>query len=289
MSASDQPPLFQLPDPPASGWRPVDLAAGTQVHWAAPAEIEARLDASYYVVARRPERLLDTMPCALSPLDDWAATNAPERRLPTERDFVLFKRCLYVEVRDVPDGCWLLGPGPALGVSSGPAVTEVRQLPVRAGYLPQPGDLLLPRVYSSLHKAVWVSETELPLVASSAFALLQPRSRVHGLALLALLHHRVLGEQLWALASGTTVRAVSAGKVPALQVPHLSPGLRAALAARVEALLHAQAMVAFPGMQVPVAGYWQDGTLSQWRRRAQALTQEIKEMIDRALSAGREI
>ena len=49
-----------------------------------------------------------------------------------------------------------------------------------------------------------VVETTLPLMVSDAFALLQPRSPQHGLALLALLHHRILGEQLWALASDTT-------------------------------------------------------------------------------------
>jgi hypothetical protein len=163
-------------------------------------------------------------------------------------------------------------------------VKEVRELPARAACQPQPGDLLLPRVYSSLHKAVTVLETEKPLVTSSAFALLAPRSRAHGLALLALLHHRVMGEQLWALASGTTVRSVSAGKIHTLQVPQVALELRATLAAKVEELLYAQAMVAFPGLQMPVTEYWQDGTLSQWRRRAQTLAREVNEMIDQELA-----
>ena len=288
---SDQPPLFELPEPPAPGWRPSDLGDGTQVHWTSSAEMESRLDATYYVITQRPERLLDTLTCPLSPLEEWAAVNPAERRLPVERGYLLYDHCLYAQIRDVRDGCWLLGPGPALspvlsrveGLSKGLAVKEVRDLPARATFQLQPGDLLLPRVYSSLHKAVLVLETEMPLVASSAFALLQPRSRLHGLALLALLHHRVLGEQLWALASGTTVRAVSAGKVHTLQVPQIAPGLQSALAARVEELLHAQAMVYFPGLRVPVMEYWQDGTLSQWRRRAQTLAQEVQEVINQGL------
>lgn len=275
MSVPDQPPLFELPDLPSPGWRPADLGAGTHVHWASPGEIESRLDATYYVVTCRPERLLDTLACAMAPLEEWAAVNPTGRRLPVERGYLLYDHCLYAQIRDVRDGCWSLGPELAL--------KGVRELPVRATFQAEPGDLLLPLVYSSLHRAVWVTEIKQPLVVSNAFALLQPHSRVHGLALLGLLHHRVLGEQLWALASGTTVRAVSAGKVPTLQVPRLSPGLRAALAARVEKLLYAQAMVAFPGLQEPVAGYWQDGTLAQWRQQAQALANEVGEMIDRVL------
>ena len=271
----EQPPLFELPPPPAPGWRPSDLSDGTQMHWASPAEVESRLDATYYVITRRPERRLDALNCSLSPLEEWAAVNPAERRLPVERGYLLYERCLYAQIRDVRDSCWSLGPGLA--------VKAVRDLPVRAAYQPQPGDLLLPRVYSSLHKAVLVLETEMPLVTSSAFALLKPRSPVHGLALLGLLHHQALGEQLWALASGTTVRAVSAGKVHTLQVPQIAPGLRSALATRVEALLHAQAMVTYPGLQVPVAEYWQDGTLAQWRQRAQKLAQEMQEMINQAL------
>lgn len=275
---ASQPPLFQLPDPPTPGWHPSDLGAGTHVHWASPEELESRLDASYYVITRRPERRLDLLNCAMSSLEEWAEVNPVECRLPTERGYLLYEQCLYAQIRDVRDGCWLLGPG--LVVKS---VQE--DLPARAAYQPEPGDLLLPRVYSSLHKAVLVLETEMPLVTSSAFALLKPRSGAHGLALLALLHHRVLGEQLWALASGTTVRSVSVSKVQTLQVPRIAPGLRAALAARIEALLYAQKMVTYPGLQVPVAEYWQDGTLSQWRRRAQKLAQEVQEMIDQTLDA----
>jgi hypothetical protein len=125
------------------------------------------------------------------------------------------------------------------------------------------------------------------LVTSSAFALLAPRSRAHGLALLALLHHRVMGEQLWALASGTTVRSVSAGKVYTLQVPQVALELRATLVAKVEELLYAQAMAAFPGLQMPVTEYWQDGTLSQWRRRARELSRAIQQAIDQALGVKR--
>jgi hypothetical protein len=275
VSVPDQPPLFELPNPSTPGWHPSELSAGTQVYWTGPGEIEARLDAAYYVITRRPERLMDTLACSMALLEEWATVNPTGRRLPVERGYLLYDRCLYAQIRDVRDGCWSLGPELTL--------KGVRELPVRAAFQAEYGDLLLPRVYSSLHKAVWVTDTKQPLVVSSAFALLKPHSRVHGLALLALLHHRVLGEQLWALASGTTVRAVSAGKVPTLQVPRLSPGLRAALAARVEKLLYAQAMVTFPGLQEPVAGYWQDGTLSQWRQRAQALADEVGEMIDGVL------
>jgi hypothetical protein len=271
-----QPPLFELPDPPSSGWHPSELHQGTQIHWASPDEVEARLDATYYVITRRPERSLDTLPCPLLPLEEWAVVNPAERRLPTERGYLLYERCLYAQIRDVRDGCWALGPGLSL--------KAVSDLPVRAAYAPHPGDLLLPRVYSSLHKAVMVLETELHLVTSSAFALLKPHTQVHGLALLALLHHRVMGEQLWALASGTTVRSVSAGKVHTLRLPQIAPGTRAALAAQVEALLYAQATVHFPGLKMPVTEYWQDGTLSQWQQRAQDLALEIQGMIDQALS-----
>jgi hypothetical protein len=274
-----QPPLFDLPDPPAPGWHPSDLGTGTQVYWTSPGEIESRLDATYYVISRRPERLLDTLGCSLSPLEEWAAVNPKERRLPAERGYLLYDDCLYAQVGHVPNGCWALGPELP--------VKEVRELPVRAAYAPQPGDLLLPRVYSSLHRSVTVLGTEKPLVTSSAFALLAPRSRAHGLALLALLHHRVMGEQLWALASGTTVRSVSAGKVHTLQVPQVALELRATLAAKVEELLYAQAMVVFPGLQMPVTEYWQDGTLSQWRRRAQQLSRAIQQAIDQALGVKR--
>lgn len=270
---SGQPPLFDLPDPPAPGWHPSHLSAGMQVYWASPGEIESRLDATYYVISRRPERLLHTLGCPLSPLEEWAAVNPAERRLPTERGYLLYERCLYAQIRDVRDGCWALGPGLP--------VRAVHDLPARAAYQPQPGDLLLPRFHPSLHKAVLVLETEMPLVTSNVFALLQPRSRMRGLVLLALLHHRILGEQLWALTSGTTVRAVAARKVHTLQAPQIAPELQATLAARVEELLCAQATIAFPGLQMPATEYWQDGTLSQWRRRAQELVQEIEGLINR--------
>jgi len=277
---AEQPPLFELSPPPAPGWRPSGLSDGTQVHWTPPAEVESRLDAAFYVIARRSERLLDALACSMTGLEGWAAVNPPERRLPVERGYVLYEQCRYAQVRDIRRGCWLIGPNLK--------TRSVRDLPQRTVYQPQPGDLLLPRGYASLHKAVVVIQIDLPLVATGAFALLKPHSRVHGLALLALLHHHVLGEQLWAFTSGTTrARAVSASKIPAVQVPQIAPGLRAALAARVEALLHAQAMVTYPGLGMPVAEYWQDGTLSQWRRRAQKLSREVQEMVDQALGVKR--
>lgn len=272
---SDQPTLFDLPDLPIPGWHPSRLDTGAQVHWARPAELEARLDATYYVITRRPERLLDTLACPTTPITEWAAVNPAKCRLPVERGYILYEWCLYAEIRDVRDGCWALGP--AL------AATTVPKLPVRARYEVKSGDLLLPRVYSSLHKAVLVLETELQLIASSAFALLRPHSREHGLALLALLHHRVLGEQLWALASGTTVRAVSASKVDTLQVPRLEPALRSALATRVEELLHAQTMFNFPNVRMPVSLYWQDGTLFYWQRQAHTLAKDIERYINQVL------
>jgi hypothetical protein len=270
-----QPPLFELPNPPAPGWHPSDLGAGTHLHWASPSEIESRLDATFYVITRRPERRLDGLNCSLSSLEEWAAVNPAERRLPTERGYLLYEECLYAQIRDVRDGCWLLGPGLS--------VKAVRDLPARAAYQPQSGDLLLPRVYSSLHKAVFVLETERPLVTSSAFALLRPRSRVQGLALLALLHHRVLGEQLWALASGTTVRSVAVGKIGSLQVPQIAAGQRAELAAKVEAALNAQAMVHFPGLRTSLAWYWQDGSMRFWRRRVQDSALQVEATIDQML------
>jgi hypothetical protein len=272
-----QPPLFELPDLPTPGWHPSDLGAGTHLHWASPAEIESRLDAAYYVITRRPERRLDGLNCPLSPLEEWAAVNPAERRLPTERGYLLYEECLYAQVGDVRDGCWLLGPGLS--------VKAVRDLPVRAAYLPEPDDLLLPLVYSSLHKAVLVLETDVPLVTSSAFALLKPRSRAHGLALLGLLHHRVLGEQLWALASGTMVRSVSVGKVGSLQVPQIAPGQRAALASQVEAALYAQQMVHFPGLRTSLSWYWQDGSMHYWQRQMQVLAWQVEEAIDQVLGA----
>jgi hypothetical protein len=278
VTEGSQPPLFELPKSPEPGWHPAELADGIQVHWATPAEVEARLDATYYVITRRKERLLHTLHCPMEPLENWAAVNPEDRRLPVERGYWLFEKCVYAQIRDVQNNCWVLGPG--LGAK------RVRDLSVRAAYAPKPGDLLLPRVYSSLHKAVIVKETELPIVTSSAFALLKPTSRTRGLTLLALLHHRVLGEQLWALTSGTTVRSVSASKVHTLQVPRIAPELQAELVKQVEALLYAQAMVTFPGLQIPVTEYWQDGTLSQWRRRSQALAQEIEALIDQGMQSG---
>ena len=65
---SGQPLLFELPDPPAPGWHPSELGTGTQVYWTSPGEIESRLDATYYVISRRPERLLDTLGWASEPL-----------------------------------------------------------------------------------------------------------------------------------------------------------------------------------------------------------------------------
>ena len=272
-----QPPLFELPDLSTPGWCPSDLGAGTHLHWVSPTEIESRLDAAYYVITRLPERRLDGLNCSLSPLEEWAAVNPAEQRLPTERGYLLYEECLYAQVGDVRDGCWLLGPGLS--------VKAVRDLPVRAAYLPEPDDLLLPLVYSSLHKAVLVLETDVPLVTSSAFALLKPRSRAHGLALLGLLHHRVLGEQLWALASGTMVRSVSVGKVGSLQVPQIAPGQRAALASQVEAALYAQQMVHFPGLRTSLSWYWQDGSMHYWQRQMQVLAWQVEEAIDQVLGA----
>jgi len=272
-----QPTLFDLPDPPVPGWHPSELGSGAQVYWATPVELASRLDAGYYVVTRRQDRLLSRLQCPLSPLSDWAEVNPASRRLHQERGYWLFDQCLYAQIRDVRDGCWQLGPGLI--------AQEVSKLPVRAAYAPQPGDLLLPRVYSSLHRAVVVVETGMPLVTSSAFALLVPRSRAHGLALLALLHHQVLGEQLWALTSGTTVRAISASKVPSVQVPHIAPGIRSAIAARVAALLEAQREITFPELALSVKTYWLEMSLAQRRQHVLTMTQEIEEMIVQALTA----
>lgn len=282
MSAStrdvcQQPPLFDLPDPPVPGWYPSELGSGAQVYWAAPAELASRLDAGYYVVTRRQDRLLSRLQCPLAPLSDWAEVNPASRRLPQERGYWLFDQCLYAQIRDVRDGCWLLGPELV--------AQEANKLPVRAAYTPQPGDLLLPRVYSSLHRAVMVAETEMPLVTSSAFALLAPRSRTHGLALLALLHHQVLGEQLWALASGTTVRAISASKVPSVQVPQIAPGVRSAVAARVAALLEVQRETSFPNLALSTKTYWLEVSPGQRQQLVLAMAREIEEMIVRALTA----
>lgn len=275
MSELVQLPLFELSEPAQPGWHPAGLAAGAQVHWTTPQEMDARLDASYYVVARHRERVLDTLHCSLAPLETWAEVNPASRRLHQERGYWLFDTCYYAEIRSVLDDCWLLGPDLR--------ETEVKDLSVRATYRPKPGDLLLPRVYSALHRAVSVLAVEQPLVVSSAFALLTPRSEEDGLVLLALLHHRVLGEQLWALASGTTVRSVAVGQVPALQIPDLAPGMRVAIATRVRELLRAQEKAFFPERGLIMHEYWLDGTVDQWRARAYQMALDIEKMIDDAL------
>ena len=268
-------PLFEVPAPARPGWHPASLAAGAQVYWTTPQEIDARLDASFYVITRRRERLLDTLRYPLTPLSTWAEVNPAARRLHPERGYWLFDTCYYAEIRSVLDDCWLVGPKLP--------DKKVGKLSVRATYRPQPGDLLLPRVDSSLHRAVAVLSVEKPLVVSSAFALLSPHSEEHGLVLLALLHHRVLGEQLWALASGTTVRSVAAGQVPTLQVPNLAPGMRVAIAARVRELLHAQEKAFFPERGLIMHEYWLDGTVDQWKARARQMALDIEKMIDEAL------
>ena len=237
-------------------------------------EMTSRLDASFYVIARRRDRLLQRLACPLLPLSAWAEVNPPRRRLPTERDFILFEDCAYAQIRDVPqEDCWVIGPG--LGV------TSPRELPQRATYLPHPGDLLLPRIYSALHKPVWVRETLHPFVASDAFALLQPHSREQGLTLLALLRHEILGEQLWAMTSGTTVRSIAVSKLDELQLPTLPDRTIARLAGGMEALLLAQTNVYFPGIQIPLARYWTE--VGYWRKRLHELTTEIHALIEQAL------
>jgi hypothetical protein len=47
----------------------------------------------------------------------------------------------------------------------------------------------------------------------------------------------------------------------------LSDEAKRLIAAQVEQLLYAQTFVAYPGVQLPVALYWQDGTLMQWRQQ----------------------
>jgi hypothetical protein len=277
---SQQPPLFELPELPAHGWHPATLGVGAQAYWAVPAEIEPRLDAAYYVIARRPERLLNSLKCTLTPLTEWADVNPVDRRLPAERGYILYDHCRYVEIRDVPDGCWALAPRLR--------ALEVKGLPGRAAYRLFSGDLLLPRHIGSLHKIALVGESSvdggLPLIASDVFVLLRPHSQEDGLALLALLHHRVLGEQLWALASGTTTRSITAADVQSLRVPQLRAEVKIDLAARINALLHAQIHAAYPGALWPVALYWQDGTLAQWQQRSNDQVREIEQCIDRALS-----
>ncbi|MBK8988203.1 MAG: hypothetical protein IPM39_19410 [Chloroflexi bacterium] len=237
-------------------------------------EMTSRLDASFYVITRRRDRLLQRLACPFLPLSAWAEVNPPGRRLPTERDFILFEHCVYGQIRDVPhEDCWVIGPGLS--------VISPRKLPQRATYLSRPGDLLLPRVYSALHKSVWVQETPHPFVASDAFALLQPHSREQGLTLLALLRHQILGEQLWALASGTTVRSIAVSKLNELQLPALPDKTIARLASGMEALLLAQTNVYFPGILIPLARYWAE--VGYWRKRLHELTTEIHALIEQVL------
>ena len=273
-----QPMLFEPPAPAASGWQPHALSAATQVHWAMPVEIDGRLDATHYVITQRPERSLHHLGCPLLPLQQWVTVNPQVRRLPVERGYLLYEQCLYAEIRSVSEGCWLLGfelP-----------VTAVRDLPSRAAYEPKPGDLLLPRVYSALHKAVMVVETPLPLVASDAFALLHPPSHEQGLVLLALLHHQVLGEQLWALTSGTMIRTVTVDKLDDLQVPLLPAGAQQQVVALVSDLIEAQASATFPDSNLDLVRYWQNCSISQWQRHAAHLTQQLYTLIDQALARG---
>jgi hypothetical protein len=246
-----QPPLFPLPPPPAAGWQPAELAATVHVRWMPTAEMEARLDASYYVIARRPEQLLRRLACPLTTLEAWAAVNPDNRRLPVERGYILHEHCLYAQTNSIHAHCWAIGPQLT--------ATTVASLPSRAAFHAQPGDLLLPRVYSALHRTVMVVETALPLMVSDAFALLQPRSRPQGLALLGLLHHRVLGEQLWAMASGTTVRTVAVDKVGSLRVPEPPAAMLEELARHVDHLLASQIAATFPLYTVSLANYWEQG------------------------------
>lgn len=270
-----QPALFDLPPPAEPGWRSRELGAGAHLHWTTPAEVEGRLDATYYVITRRPERLLSGLRCPLLPLEAWAAINPTGQRVPAERGYLLFDHCLYAEIRDVRQGFWAIGPG----LRTAP----VRGLPRHAAHLVQPGDVLLPRYTSSLHKPVLVQKTDQPLIVSENFILLHPHRRDDGLALLALLHHRIAGEQLWALATGTMKQAITASKLADLRLPDLAPDDRFALASLVERLLHAQTMVVFPGKQFPLNLYWMDGTLFQWDQRAQDLMRSLAQRIDQAL------
>ena len=270
-----QPALFDLPQPAEPGWRPRELGAGAHLYWTTPAEIEGRLDATYYVISRRPERLLSELRCPLSPLEAWATINPAGQRLPAERGYLLFDRCLYAEIRDVREGFWAIGPD--LRTST------VRSLPRHAAHLVQQGDVLLPRYVSSLHKPVVVQKTDQPMIASQNFMLLHPHRRDDGLALLAVLHHRIAGEQLWALTTGTMKQAITASKLTELRLPDLSPDARLTLASLVEQLLHAQAMVTFPGKQFPLNLYWMDGTLFQWDQRTHGLMREIEQLIDCSL------
>jgi hypothetical protein len=249
--------------------------------WLPTTELLDRLDPAYYLIIRRPERLLATLSCPLVPLAEWAEVNPPARRLPAERGFLLYERCCYAEIRDLREDCWVVGPE----LRS----RAVRDLPAHASHKPEPGDVLLPRYISSLHKAVIVRKTGQPLVASENFILLQPRRWSDGAVLLALLHHAVLGEQLWTLATGTMKRAVAAGQVGELRVPQLPDATIEAVGSLVERLIEAQIMATYPGAQFPLPLYWQDGTLSQWRGRSMALAAEVERTLDRALHASEEV
>jgi len=200
--------------------------------------------------------------------------------LPAERGYILFDHCRYAEIRDVPDGCWALAPRLR--------TVAVKDLPERAAYRLFTGDLLLPRHIGSLHKIAIVGESSaesgLPLIASDVFVLLRPHSREDGLALLALLHHRVLGEQLWPMPSGTPTRTITAADVQTLRVPQLRTEIKSDLATRVEKLLYTQTRVAFPGALWPISLYWQDGTLIQWQQRSFDHAREIERCIDLAMS-----
>jgi hypothetical protein len=272
-----QPTLFELPPPPAAGWRPAELAADLHVRWTPPAELEGRLDASYYVIARRPAQLLQRLTCPLTTLDAWAAVNPAGRRLPMERGYILHDHCLYAQTRDIHAQCWVMGPQLT--------ATTVAALPSRAAFRAEPGDLLLPRVYSSIHRTVMVVETALPLMVSDAFALLQPHSRRHGLVLLALLHHRILGEQLWALASGTTVRSVAVDQVSSLRVPTPPAAALQALAGQVEQLLAAQMATSFPLHRVGLVDFWQARSPRQHQAEAVRMLTVLFVAIEDALSA----
>lgn len=275
-------PLFDLPEPPHAGWRPRELRRdGGHLRWLPPAGVSDRLDAAYYVITRRPERLLAALACPLAPLAEWAEVNPPGRRLPAERGFLLYEQCCYAEIRDLREDCWAVGPE----LRS----LAVKDLPAKAAFQPQPGDLLLPGYASSLHKAAIVRQTAQPLVVSRHFIVLQPKRWGDGPALLALLHHRVLGEQLWALATGTVKRAVAAGQVGELRVPQLTDETIEAVGRLVERLIEAQIMATYPGARFPLPLYWQDGTLAQWRARSLALAAEVERTLDRALAASEEV
>lgn len=272
-----QPPLFALPPPPAAGWHPGELAAELFVRWTPPQEMEGRLDASYYVIARRPEPGLQRLTCPLTTLDAWATINPTGRRLPVERGYILHDHCLYAQTRDIHAHCWVMGPQLT--------ATTVAALPSRAAFRAEPGDLLLPRVYSSIHRTVMVVETALPVMVSDAFALLCPHTPQQGLALLALLHHRILGEQLWAMTSGTTVRAVAVDKVESLRIPTPPAAAIHALAEQIEQLLAAQMAATFPLHRVALAHFWQASAPRQHQAEAERMLAAVLEAVENALDA----